>query len=139
MKRHNFIACVCLMFMILCMTGLAKPVSASIVNTGHQKYKYKEYVEDLEKLEEKYADHCQVNIIGQSADKRNLYEVVIGNPEAEKHLLVIGNLHAREYMTIQVCMKQIEYYLMNYDKEIDDKTVGEVLDEVAIQIGRAHV
>ncbi len=120
------------LFMLLVLVCPAKSAKAAIVNTGHQKYTYKEYVEDLEKLEEKYGDHCQVNVIGQSADKRNLYEVVIGNQDADKHLLVIGNLHAREYMTIQVCMKQIEYYLMNYNKKINDTKVSRVVDEVAI-------
>lgn len=31
-----------------------------------------------------------MNAIGKSEDKRNLYEVVIGNPDAKKHLLCYG-------------------------------------------------
>ena len=58
--------------------------------------------------------------------------MVLGNPEAKKHLVVIGNLHAREYMTTQLCMSQIEYYLKNYDKKINGEKVSKVLDKVAI-------
>ena len=105
---------------------------AAIVNVGHQKYSYKEYENDLKEFEGKYPDRCRIKVIGQSADKRNLYEVVLGNPEADKHLLVIGNLHAREYMTIQLCMKQIENYLDNYEGQISGEKIADVLDKVAI-------
>ena len=71
-------------------------------------------------------------MIGQSADDRNLYEVVLGNPQAKKHLVVIANLHAREYMTTQLCMRQIEYYLNYYNKKINGTKVSKVLDKVAI-------
>ncbi|MDO5146386.1 MAG: M14 family zinc carboxypeptidase [Eubacteriales bacterium] len=105
---------------------------AAIVSTDHQKYTYGELKEDLKKLEKKYEEHCQVNVIGKSADNRNLYEVVLGNPEAKRHLLVIGNLHAREYMTTQLCMKQIEYYLSDYEKKVNGTKISKVLDKVAI-------
>lgn len=121
-------------FFLAMITALVfcDPAEAAIVNTGHQKYSYGEMKTDLKKLEEKYEENCQVNIIGKSLDKRNLYEVVLGNPEAEKHLLVIANLHAREYMTVQLCMKQIEYTLSNYNKKISGSRVSKVLDEVAV-------
>lgn len=109
-----------------------KASQAAVVSTSHQKYSYKEYKNDLQQLQNKYPEYCQVNIIGQSADNRNLYEVVLGNAEAKKHLVVIANLHAREYMTTQLCMKQIEYYLGQYNKKISGKKVSSVLDKVAI-------
>lgn len=107
-------------------------VQAAIVSTNHQKYSYSEYKKDLQQLQKKYPDYCQVNIIGKSADDRNLYEVVLGNPDAKKHLIVMANLHAREYMTTQLCMKQIEYYLGYYNKKINGKKVASVLDKVAV-------
>ena len=107
---------------------------AAIVNSKHQKYSYSEYKDDLKQIQEKYSEYCQVNIVGNTYDNRNLYEVVIGNPEAKKHLLVIGNLHAREYMTIQLCMKQAEYYLKNYNNNISGHKVSRILDKVAIHM-----
>lgn len=106
----------------------------NIVATDHQKYNYKEYVKDLEQLESRYSGHCQVKVIGKTADKRNLYEVVLGNPEAKKHLVVIANLHAREYMTTLLCMKQIEYYLQNYNNKIAGQKPAVVFNKVAVHI-----
>ncbi len=104
----------------------------NIVSTDHQKYSYEEMVQDIAQLQKRYKDHCTVNILGTTADKRNLYEVIVGNPDADKHLIVLSNLHAREYMTVQLCMKQIEYYLNYYNKTIGGVKVSSVLDEVAI-------
>ena len=122
------------MLMVCCIafTTQGLTVNAAIVSGGKKNYSYKELKTDLKQLQKKYKDHCQVNVIGKTADKRNLYEVVIGNPNAKKHLLVIGNLHAREHMTVQLCMKQIEYYLNNYNKKINGKKVSATLNKVAI-------
>lgn len=122
------------MLMVCCIafTTQGLTVNAAIVSGGKKNYSYKELKTDLKQLQKKYRDHCQVNVIGKTADKRNLYEVVIGNPNAKKHLLVIGNLHAREHMTVQLCMKQIEYYLNNYNKKINGKKVSATLNKVAI-------
>ena len=94
------------MLMVCCIafTTQGLTVNAAIVSGGKKNYSYKELKTDLKQLQKKYRDHCQVNVIGKTADKRNLYEVVIGNPNAKKHLLVIGNLHAREHMTVQLCI-----------------------------------
>ena len=122
------------MLMVCCIafTTQGLTVNAAIVSGGKKNYSYKELKTDLKQLQKKYKDHCQVNVIGKTVDKRNLYEVVIGNPNAKKHLLVIGNLHAREHMTVQLCMKQIEYYLNNYNKKINGKKVSATLNKVAI-------
>ncbi|MGN1123799.1 MAG: M14 family zinc carboxypeptidase [Eubacterium sp.] len=113
-------------------TAYAKDGKNSIVSTDHQIYSYKELEQDLAQLEEKYPNRCAVNILGQTADERNIYEVRIGNENAKKHLIVLANIHAREYMTTQLCMKQIEYYLKYYNKSIDSIPVAEVFDEVAV-------
>lgn len=117
-------------FAFFCCRGI--DAKAAIVSTSHQKYTYGEYKKDLKQLQKKYPEYCKVNVIGKSADQRNLYEVVLGNPNASKHLVVIANLHAREYMTTQLCMKQIEYYLNNYQKKISGAKVANVLNNVAI-------
>lgn len=119
---------------ICCISFTTQGVTAdaAIVSNGKKNYTYKELNTDLAQLQKRYGDFCRVNVIGRTADKRSLYEVVIGNPEAKKHLLVIGNLHAREHMTTQLCMKQIEYYLSNYNRKINGKKVSSTLDKVAI-------
>lgn len=138
--RNNFRAvrlCVAILAVMICLS-FSRGTKAAIVNSGHQKYSYGEMKTDLKQIEKKYSKKyegkIQVNIIGKSADKRNLYEVVLGDPEAKKHLLVIANLHAREYMTTQLCMKQIEYYMKNYENKINGSRVSRVLDKVAIHL-----
>lgn len=128
---HMFLA-LCVLLAAFFLGGYGTKVRAAIVSTNHQKYTYGEYEKDLRQLSSKYPNRMQVNVIGQSADDRNLYEVVLGNVEAKKHLVVIANLHAREYMTTQLCMRQIEYYLNQYNKKISGAKVSKVLDEVAI-------
>ena len=121
--------------LLICCIGFTTQgvtANAAIVSSGKKNYTYSELQKDLKQLESKYSEHCKVNIIGQSADRRTLYEVVIGNPDASKHLLVIANLHAREHMTTQLCMKQIEYYLSNYNRKINGTRLSYTLDKVAI-------
>ncbi len=131
-KRIRQFFILCLFLGIVCVAGKSIETKAAIVSTNHQKYTYTEYKKDLRQLEKKYSEYCQVRVIGQSADDRNLYEVILGNPQAKKHLIVIANLHGREYMTTQLCMKQIEYYLKKYNKKINGTKVSKVLNKVAI-------
>lgn len=102
------------------------------VNTKHQYYTYNEMKKDLKQLEQKYARHCRVDIVGSSVQKRNIYDVVVGNPDAPESLLVVSTLHAREYIASMLCMEQIEYYLRHYNHTIDGKKVSDVLDHVNI-------
>lgn len=102
------------------------------VDTGLQNYSYKELGEDINALKKLYGSRFNYNIIGQSADERNIYEIVIGNQDSGQAILVVAELHAREYMTSQLCMKQIEYYLQNYNEEIGGVKVSDVLGRIAI-------
>lgn len=54
-------------------------------------------------------------MIGVSYDGRNIYEVIVGNVNAPKHILLQGAIHAREYMTPLLMMNQIEKALFHYD------------------------
>jgi hypothetical protein len=87
---------------------------------------------DIKSLKQKYSGLVDYKIIGTSEDGRNIYDVILGNQDAQKTLLVVSTLHAREYMTSLLCMKQIEYYLQNYNETIDGKNVKNVLQQVAI-------
>lgn len=102
------------------------------VSTSHQKYSYKELSRDLEALKKLYGNRISYEAIGQSHDGRNIYDVVIGNQNSGNTILVVAALHAREYMTSQLCMKQIEYYLQNYNEKIDGVKISQILNNVAI-------
>ena len=49
----------------------------------------------------------RVDEIGQTVDGNRLYDFRVGNPAAERHLLVFGGIHAREYITAQLVMRQL--------------------------------
>ena len=103
-----------------------------IVATDHQKYTYAEMKKDISLLADKYYGLVRADKIGKSEDGRILYDVVIGNPNAKKTLLVVSALHAREYMTSQLSMAQIEYYLEEYNNKINGTKVSDVLNEICI-------
>lgn len=104
----------------------------TIVSTDHQKYSYEEMKGDIETLQKKYHGIANAEVIGKSEDGRNIYDVVVGNKKAAKTLLVVANLHAREYMTSQLCMDQIEYYLENYYKNNAGGSWKKTFDRIAV-------
>ncbi len=115
--------------------GAAKKITyrnKQIVATNHKKYSYGEMSRDIQQLNNKYHGIVSYEIIGKSTDGRNIYDVVIGNSQAKKTLLVVSTLHAREYMASLLCMNQIEYYLSHYYQSIQGKRVSEVLDNISI-------
>lgn len=98
-----------------------------------EKYSYESMVSDLEKLQSRYGDRLQVNVIGTSWDGRNLYEAILGNPNAGKHVLIHAGIHAREYMTPLLVMKQLEYGLEFYNRgSYDGQPLSAILQQVAV-------
>ena len=98
-----------------------------------EKYTYDQMVQDLNTLQARYGAHLQVNAIGTSLDGRTLYEAVLGNPNAEKHILIHGGIHAREYMTPLLVMKQLEYGAELYDTgTFQGEAFSSILNSVAV-------
>lgn len=107
----------------------------SVVEMDNALYSYEMMVQDIETLTEKYPDILTQKIIGKSLDGRNIYEIILGNPDAEKHILAQGAIHGREYMTAQLLMKLIEYYAYYYeDGQYEEIGYKELLQHVAIHI-----
>lgn len=96
------------------------------VSIDHQKYTYSEMCEDIQSLCKTYSEYVSFETIGESEKGRKIYDVILGNPKADNTVLVISAIHGREYITTAVCMKQLEYYLMNYNKTVDGKKISEV-------------
>lgn len=86
----------------------------AIVDCTKKEYSYEEMVGDLSLLEERYGEHFSYYSFGQSAAGRALYVAVLGNPSAEKQILVSAGIHGREYLTPLLVMKQMEFYLYYY-------------------------
>lgn len=98
-----------------------------------EKYSYDQMVSDIQQLQARYGEKIHVNVIGQSHDGRDIYEVIVGNINAPKHILLQGAIHAREYMTPLLMMKQAETVLFHYDTgQYDGMMLRDMLQQTAL-------
>ena len=61
-------------------------------------YTYEEMQEDIAQMQARYPGLFHAGVTGQSADGRNLYELILGNSSAPKSILIHAGIHAREYI-----------------------------------------
>ena len=91
----------------------ARP-QALIVDSDPQMYTYDQMTQDLQAMEAGYPDLVTLDSLTDTPDGRSLWHLVIGDPEkAGRHILVTASIHAREYMTTQLVMKQTSQFLGN--------------------------
>lgn len=77
-------------------------------------YTYSQLQSDIALLTQRYSG-VSADSIGNTADGRQLYRIVIGNPAAEKKILVVAAMHAREYITTPLVMRQLKELLDRRD------------------------
>lgn len=110
------------------LNQLAEPV---VLET--ELYTYDQMSRDIFRLKELYGEHMEIRSIGKTADNRELYAVMVGNPNAERHLLIQGGIHGREYITSLLIMKQMEYMLAFYNTgAYHSQSLAGLLDKTAI-------
>ena len=97
-----------------CVDSSAMDVTDPIVQ-NEAVYTYDILEEDIRELQKAYQGKLKVRSIGSSADGRSIYELIIGNESAATHILIDAAIHAREYITSNLCMRQLEYLLYFYD------------------------
>lgn len=101
--------------------------NAAIVKIASQKYTYAQMKQQMKMLKNKYSDYCEMTEIGSSVKGHSLYDFTIGSKEADSSVLVVGTMHAREYICATVLMQEIEYYLSNYNCMIGGMKPADVL------------
>ena len=94
-------------------TGQSEPAEIEIVLPEEIGYTYPALQEDLAALADAYGELFSYQSIGKSVDGREIYACTVGNPEAEKKIMISGGIHGREYLSSLVVMMQIEHYLAN--------------------------
>ena len=102
-----------------------------------QLYSYQSMEQDIHALQVEYGSLLKVDSIGTTADGRKLYQIIIGDPKAKKHILVFGSIHAREYITTSVVMMQAETLLRNLKSpQAEYHGIGyqELLKDTAVHI-----
>lgn len=112
-----------------------KRTDAVIVDCSEQRYDYESMREDLIELSTRYPSRMQLNELTATVDGRTIYEAVIGNPEAKKHIIIHAGIHAREYMTVLLVMRQMEDCLSNYEtKFYQGERYSELFQEIAVHV-----
>ena len=84
----------------------AKPMAAAI-----DMYSYDMMVHDLNNMKQTYPSLVKLQSIGTSLDGRTIYDVIIGNQNASKKILIQAGIHGREYIVSTVAMQQIDALL----------------------------
>lgn len=105
------------------------------VKTPEEFYTYEDMTEDIQKLAARYSEIMEYSIIGITADNRYIYDIVMGDPDAEKQIVIQASCHAREYMTSLLVMEQLEYCLNGYyTEEYNGVLFKDLFDEYAVHI-----
>ncbi len=111
------------------------PIDRPTVTVQDGRYTYQDMVEDLTSLAAEYGDLLRVDTYGASADGRSLYAATLGNADAPHQIVITSGMHAREYVNCYVVMRQLEYYLDNYDTmSYGGQSLRELLDRVCLVI-----
>ena len=76
-------------------------------------YSYESMEHDIHTLIIKYPSLLHGDSLGKTPDGRYLYHLVIGNENAEKQILLFASIHAREYITTPLLMRQTAALLQN--------------------------
>ena len=76
-------------------------------------YSQQQTARDITELKSRYGSLMKVYAIGKSLDGRTIFDIVVGDPSAEKKLLVTAAIHGREYITIPIVMQQAEELLLD--------------------------
>lgn len=115
-----------------CVDSCSMEVSDPVV-ADEPMYTYDILVEDITSLQRRYPGRFTARVIGSSADSRSIYELVLGDEKAATHILIDASIHGREYITSNLCMKQLEYLLCFYDKGcFDGKPLRQWFSEVCL-------
>lgn len=89
-----------------------------------EKYTYENMQSDITALQGKYDQLFNVRSLGQTKDGRELYDLIIGKEDADKKIFINAGIHAREYMTCELVMKQTAEYLRHVsEKDSYESTV----------------
>ena len=97
-------------------------------------YTYENMINDLKVLKRRYSEEIRYDTLTETADSRQVWHVVIGNPDAKRKIFVHGSIHGREYITSRLVMKQAETFLrykengksyqqIKYDKLLENAAV----------------
>ena len=111
------------------------PPQGDIVNRTKQAYSYQEMLEDLKIMAEVWPEYIRYETRSKTFQGRAIPVVYFGNPNAKHFVMVQAAMHAREYMSAQLVMAMLEYYLRNYETEsFSGQKLNQLLEKVSFVI-----
>lgn len=109
--------------------------SGGIVDTSRAAYSYDDLCDDLSALARAYPDLFSYRSLGRTAAGREIFAAVLGDTNAPHQAVVSAAIHAREYMTSLLTMRQIEFCLANYETATyDGRSYRELFSETCFYI-----
>jgi len=96
-------------------------------------YKYGDMILDIAYLEMKYPKIIEINTIGESEWGFPIWAITLG--KGKKSVMINAAHHGREYATVPLIMKMINYYAKLYESNETIEPYGnvrEILDQVSI-------
>lgn len=109
---------------------------AMIITTDPDVYTYENLVHDTQLLSQQYPEYFMADSLGTTVDQRQLIHFVIGNPNASQKILINAGIHAREYITSQLLMKQTVTFLTHLAAQ---DSYGEIPYSELLQDRAIHV
>ena len=115
------------------LSGEEIPLPSDYAFSSYEFYGYNELSSDLMKLKETYPT-MQLDSLGKTVDGRELYRVIVGNPNAPKKILVHAGIHAREYIVCKVAMRQVASLLemQKTGRTYGGKSIAQMLENTCI-------
>lgn len=75
-------------------------------------YSYEQMLQDMKSLQSMYPEDVRLSTIGKSEAGRDIPVMIVGNPNAENHVLIQGAIHGREHFTAWLLMAIADYSLV---------------------------
>ena len=104
------------------------------INQNTVCYTYENMLSDLKTLSRRYPEEIRYETLAETVDKRQIWCLAIGNPDAKRKILIHGSIHGREHITSRLVIKQAEAFLrhrkngdsyrnIKYDKLLEDTAI----------------
>ena len=87
------------------LTSKKIPRQDLIIYSTPEKYSYENLLHDIEILEKNFPEQIKIVELCETLDGRKVFDIVVGS--GDNHILIFGAMHAREYITTQIVMRQL--------------------------------
>ena len=113
--------------------------TGNIVSTASQYYGYEEMMADVDALIQTYPQYLTRASLGTSVFGREIPIIIMGNPENQNRILILGASHAREYGNTLILMRTIERYCANMNTSFyKDLSYAELLRSCTVYFVPMH-